>query len=151
MRWLFGLVAAFLCTSVLASESESYDDAGVHVTITTSSVPSDFLNGPKGPDSRFFGVTTLITRIAVTVDNSDVYLPTRAFDGLYDPHSVEIRRIGKSKDWMLRIIGGDASTSYRTEIRFKKDGSLEVREFDLESDEKIPYVVERFRRPIPME
>ena len=147
------LAAAFLAaTGTVASAADPavYRNGNIEVVLVTKPLPREFSGDDGDPDWPWFGVRTVITRISVTVGETHAALPTRAYLGMTDPGTVEIKRLPRKGTWTLTVTGGDASTSYRTVMEFRNENVRLVKEYGLEADAEHPYVTETFSTPKSM-
>ena len=144
------LAAAFLAVAaVMASAADRavYRNGNIQVVLVTKPLPKEFARDDADPDWPWFGVRTVVTMISVTVGEAHAVLPTRAYLGMTDPGTVEIKRSPQKGSWTLTVTGGDASTSYRTVMEFKNEYVRLLKEYALEADAKHPYVTEAFSTP----
>jgi hypothetical protein len=138
-KWL----AAFVCTTValssfaasLSKNKPLYLDDRYHVLVTIQS-QTDSLPVPKGDEEILLGNPEI--NFGARTKNSESlmirsirfeycglepqYLPASVFAGLYDIGNITID--GKGKNTLLKIEGGDASSSYRAEIEIAPHGAI---------------------------
>jgi len=139
-----GLGLAIATVPAFAGECAVYRDGDIEVVLMTSPLPAEFARDVSDADSQWFGTQKLVTGISVTVGKVHAVLPTRAYLGMTDPGFVKISRLKRQRAWQLTVTGGDASTAYRTVMKFEGTDVRIVSEYALEIDDEHPYVVERF-------
>ena len=144
---LGAIALATTCIAAVAADRTVYHDRDIEVVVMTSTLPKEFAGDDSDADWQWFGVRTLVTRISVTVGAAHAVLPTRAYLGMIDPRSVEIKRSTRRGVWKLVVSGGDASTAYSTVMEFKNENVRTVKEYAGESDSDRPYVTETFSPP----
>ena len=143
--WVIAL--ATTCVAAVAADRTVYRDRDIEVIVMTNTLPKEFAGNDSDPDWQWFGVRTLITRISVTVGGAHAVLPTRAYLGMVDPRTVDIKRSVAKGVWKLVVSGGDGSNAYSTVMEFKNENVRIVREYDGESDSRRPYITETFSPP----
>ena len=147
LRIALATALALAAASATATDRAVYRDGDIEVVLLTSQLPAEFAGSESDADWQWFGARKMVTRISVTVGKAHAVLPTRAYLGMTDPGEVKITRSARKGAWTLTVMGGDASTAYRTVMEFTGQDVRRLREYALEADDVHPYVSETFAAP----